>query len=579
MPQGVLSTDLVTFTILIDGTRLPETLEVYSIDIWKEVNRIPRAEIVVLDGDVSNETFSASDGDWFIPGKKVEIQAGYHSEESTVFQGIVTTQAIKLRNSGNSILTVSCSDPAVKMTTVPRSRYYYDAKETDVFEQIIRRYSGLKSDIDDTGYQFHELLQYQSTDWDFMLSRADVNGLFCTVNNGKISLKKPEFSRDPAEIITYGNNLLEIDAEMEATSQLSGVQGVTWDFSKTETSQVDAQSSSPVSPGNLSSSEMASTFEHNDWKLENSAKLPDEVLQAWTNAKRLKHELAKIRGRARLQGISTIIPGDIVKLEGLGGRFNGKAYVSGTKHSIHNGNWVTDVQFGLSPEWFSEQYKVSSLPASGMLPSVSGLQIGLVTQIEGDPDGDERIKVRLPSIDAQEEGLWARLATAGSGNNRGVIIRPEIGDEVIVGFIHDDPNQPVILGTVNSSNNPAPIEADDDNPKKGWRTKSGIKWIVDDDKPAVLIEMPSGKKVNIDDDAGQISLEDENGNKMKMESNGISLNSNGDIEIKAGGSIKVEAGTSLNAKAQTSFKAQGSASSEISSTGTTTVKGSIVKIN
>ena len=579
MPRDVLSTDLVTFTVLIDGNQLPAALEVYSIDVWKEINRIPRAEVVVLDGDVSKETFSASDGDWFVPGKKIEIQAGYHSEESTIFRGIVTAQSIKLRSNGNSILTVSCSDPAVNMTTVPRSQYYYDATETDVFEQIIGRYNNLESDVEDTGYQFHELLQYQSTDWDFLLSRADVNGLFCTVNDGKISLRKPEFSRNPAETITYGNNLLELDVQMEASSQLSGVKGVTWDYSKTGTSQVDAQSSSPASPGNLSSSELSSNFEHNEWKLENSAKLPDEVLQAWTNSKLMKHELAKIRGRGRLQGISTISPGDIVKLEGLGGRFNGKAYVSGTKHAIHNGDWLTDVQFGLSPEWFSQEYKISSLPASGMLPSVSGLQIGLVTQIEGDPDGDERIKVRLPTINAQEEGIWARLATAGAGNNRGVIIRPEIDDEVIVGFIHDDPNQPIILGTVNSSNNPAPIKADDDNPKKGWQTKSGIKWIIDDEKPAVSVEMPSGKKVNIDDDAGQISLEDENGNKMKMDSNGISLNSKGNIEIKAGGSIKVEAGTSLNAKAQTSLKAQGTASSEISSTGTTTIKGSMVKIN
>lgn len=237
-----------------------------------------------------------------------------------------------------------------------------------------------------------------------------------------------------------------------------------------------------------------------------------------------------------------------------------------------------DVQFGLSPEWFSEQYSISENAAAGMLPSVSGLQIGLVTQIENDPDGDERILVRLPMIDTREQGVWARLATAGAGNNRGVIVRPEIDDEVVVGFIHGDPNQPIILGTLNSANNPAPIAASDDNHEKGWISRGEIKMLLNDDAPALSIEMPSGKKISVDDDTGEIVMEDENGNSVTINSDGITMESPSDMNIKATGDLNLE-GTNINVKAKAGFKAEGSASAEVSSSGSTTIKGSIVQIN
>lgn len=583
LPTDILSLSsrtngVVTHTILIEGEEIPSTVEVYSIDIWSELNRIPRAKVVILDGSTSEQTFKVSEEEWFVPGNSIEIQLGYQSEETTVFKGIVTGQAIKMRSNGNSILTVDCTDPAIKLTTIPQSRYFYDSTESEVFETIIGGYSDLTADVEATEFTHKEILQFQSTDWDFILSRVDVNGLFCNVEGGTISIKAPDFGQEPVETVSYGNNLLEIDAEMDGTNQLGGVKGTSWDYSKTEPSEVDAASASPVTPGNLSSTDLSGSFENEEWSLRAGAKIPSEVLQTWADAKLMKHELAKIRGRAKIRGLPTVKPGTVVTLEGVGDRFNGNAFVSGIKYSFYQGEWLMDLQFGLSPEWFSEQYKISENSAAGMLPSVSGLQIGLVTQIEEDPDGDERILVRLPMIDTQEQGVWARVATAGAGNNRGVIIRPEIDDEVVVGFIHGDPNQPIILGSLNSANNPAPIPASDDNHEKGWVSRGEVKMLLNDDAPSLIIEMPSGKKVAVDDDAGEIAVEDENGSSMVMNSDGISLESPADITIKATGDLNLE-GTNINVKANAGFKAEGAASAEVSSSGSTTIKGSIVQIN
>ncbi|TVQ05323.1 MAG: type VI secretion system tip protein VgrG [Balneolaceae bacterium] len=581
MLNGILNrnrqTDLVTFEVLIDSSPLPQTVLVYSIDVWQEFNRIPRAKLAVLDGDPATETFSASEEDWFVPGKEIEIKAGYHNDHSTIFKGIVTSQALKIRSGGRNQLTVDCCDKAVCMTTVPKSRYFYNMKESEIFSEIIRRYDVLSADVEATQYTWKELLQFQSTDWDFVLTRADMNGLFCLVQDGTISIKKPDFSGQPVTEIVFGRNLLEMDAEMEAASQLAGVNSNSWDFSKTEPSSVSASSVNPVIPGNLNQDELARVFQNHEWMMQFGGKIPVEVMQQWADAKLLKHELAKIRGRVRIQG-SEILPGNIVALQGIGGRFNGNAYVSGVKHSIGQGEWVTDIQYGLSPKWFSEQYPVSAQPAAGTVPAVSGLQVGIITSIENDPDGDERVMLRLPMINGDDQGLWARVSTTGAGAERGFVFRPEIGDEVIVGFIHDDPNQPVILGSVHSANNPAPITAEDDNDKKGWVTRSEIKFMVEEDKPSIYLEMPSGRKMTLDDDNGEIVFEDSSGNTVIMNSDGITIESGGDLVLKAAGNINIS-GASVEAKADMNFKASGSAGAEISSSAVTEIKGSLVQIN
>jgi len=576
--QGSRTSGVVTLTVLIDGIAIPDSIHIYSVDVWSELNRIPRAKVVILDGDVAEETFKASEGDLFVPGNTIEVQVGYNSEENSIFKGIITGQSIKMGPDGNSILMVDCADLAIKLTTIPKSRYFYDSKESEVFETIISGYRDVLADVESTDYVHKELLQFQSTDWDFMLSRADINGLFCLVEGGTISIKPPDFSQESVETITYGQNLMEIDAELDGTNQLGAVKGSSWDYSKTEPSEVEAASTGPVTPGNLSSSDLSDVMENGEWSLRAGAKIANEVLQKWADAKLMKHELAKVRGRAQVRGLPTVTPGSVITLQGVGDRFNGDAFVSGVRHSCEGGEWLMDLQFGISPEWFSQEYTISEHAAAAMLPAVSGLQIGLVTQIADDPDGDERILVRLPMIDAEEQGVWARLATAGAGDNRGVIIRPEIEDEVVVGFIHGDPNQPIILGSLNSANNPAPIAASDDNHEKGWFSRGEIKMLINDDDPSVIIEMPSGKKVAIDDADGSILLEDERGNSIKMNSDGISLESAADVTIKASGDCNLE-GININAKANVGFKAEGSATAEISSSGSTTVKGSIVQIN
>jgi Rhs element Vgr protein len=574
--QTSKSADLVTYKILIDGTELPATVNVLNISIEKEINRIPSAKIIITDGDPASQEFAVSNDTLLIPGKEIEIKSGYHSDEETIFKGIIIKHSLKIRAS-HSLLIVECRDKAVKLTSGRKSKYYFDSKDSDIIEEIIGTYE-LEKDIEATSLQHKKIVQFNCSDWDFIITRAQANGKVCVVDDGKITVKAPDFSQTEIETVAFGATLLDFDAEIDARNQFSKVTSYAWDPAKQELSEAEATDPSVSLNGNLTSDELASVVGLDNLELKYGGTIADSSIQDWANARNLFNQLSKVRGRMKFQGIPACKPNTILMLEGVGDRFNGKVYISAIRHEITEGNWTIDAQFGFNPTWFSETFDISDQPASGLFPAIHGLQIGIVTQLESDPDSEHRIKIRCPLIDNTSDGIWARLASLDAGKERGAFFLPEISDEVIVGFINDNPNDAIVLGMLNSSAKPAPLVASDDNHEKGFVTRSKIKFIFNDDKKSVVLETPGGKKITVDDDAGIIKLEDENSNVITMNSEGIKMESNGKISLKAAQDVTIE-GMNVSLKASAKFKGEGSAGAEISTAAVAILKGSMVQIN
>ncbi len=570
--------DSVTFTILINGEVIPQEISVQSTSVWLELNRIPRAKLMIIDGKPSDNDFAISAQDFFVPGNEIEIQAGYHSDEESIFKGIITKHSIRMRTGGASHLVVECCHSLIKATQVRKSKYFYESQEGDIWSSILSDY-GLEADITPTEYTFNELLQFQCTDWDFLVTRAELNGFFVSVDKDEITIGPPNFDQEASEAVNFGSTLLSFDAEIDASLQLGGVTARTWDFSKTEPTEIEASSKSPKTPGNLNFSDLQEVFGNDPLIIDSVSKQPDEILQKWADSTLLRHELAKVRGRAQFTGIPQVLPGKLIELQGLGDRFNGEAFVSGVRHNITGGKWLMDVQFGVAKESFAERFDINAKPAYGLTPAVHGLQIGIVTQIEGDPEGDDRILIHLPMVEEGGQGVWARMSTFGAGDTRGIIVRPEIGDEVVIGCVNNDPNSPIILGALNSSNLPSPIPPSDDNFEKGWVTKGEMKMIIDDDNQSINVEMPSGKQFFISDGDEVIELKDDNGNSIKLDSDGITIESGKDIILKtSSGDINLS-GKNVNSESQLATAIKANSTAELSSSGSTTIKGGIVQIN
>jgi len=569
--------NVISYTLRSDGEEFKESFKVKSIVIVNEANRIPRADILLLDGDVSKQDFILSNQDFFKPGKKLEIDLGFESKVENIFKGIVVKMSIKIRESNASYLEVVCKHPVVKLTTKKKNHSFYDVTDKDAIAQLLDG-AKISNNLEGmTEFTHTQLVQYESTDWDFILSRVETNGNLVLFDNEKLMVRPPAMQGEALKC-EYGMNVITFDALMDSESQFSEVESKSWSSTDQELISTQGKGDFKNEIGNITSKELAAVVNEDSYVLQHTAGIPMEELTLWAKAKSSRNELSKVMGSVSIRGNSTLYPGKIIELSGFGDRFSGKAYVTGVRHEVTQGNWTTSVQFGLPSTWFSQQQNFNALPAAGMLPAINGLQIGVVTQLEQDPENEFRIKVRIPVISNDDEGIWAHQAKSYAGNDYGFCFAPEIGDEVIVGLLNEDPRKPVVLGVLHSSGKASPLSLADDNFQKGIISKNGLKIIWDDEKKIISITTPGGHQIKLDDDAKKISIADSHQNKIEMSDQGITFQSSKNLKLSAQQNVQLE-GINIECKASGKFSAEGNAGAEVKTSSIAVLKGSLVQIN
>jgi Rhs element Vgr protein len=548
-PERIIPTveTAAEFIIKVNGTEIPRTVSRLSVNVTKVVNKISIATLVILDGDPSTGKFPLTDGALFTPGNKIEITAGEPKKSVSIFNGIIVKQSLKVRNHIAPQLIVECKHRVVKTTVGKKSSCFHSSTDSEAFEKILKDNGFSSSDfqIESSDLIHDELVQYNCTDWDFILSRSEMIGKIILTNDDGIEIKSPEVNADAALSVMLGSSMIELDAEIDSRNQYATVKVKSWDMANQEVVDTDGKKPAAIiEHGTLSADDLAAVAAPADFILNHGGTLTEQERQLWADAQLLKSRLSKIRGRVKFAGITGINPGDVLELGNLGNRFNGKAFVSGVRHDYTlNEGWKTQAQFGHNLEWFADEQKLNAPKAGGLLPGSTGLHTGVVTDNE-DPLKEMRVRVKIPFINPDDDGIWARIALTDAGNDRGMFFRPEIGDEVLLGFLYDDPRQPVILGMLHSSALPSPLQPTNDNHLKGYTSREKHKLIFDDDKKEIRIETPGGNKGTFTDDKQGFIFEDQSGNKVETTPSQININdANGNsmvIDINAN-TIKINA--------------------------------------
>ncbi|MFN4079861.1 MAG: type VI secretion system tip protein VgrG [Saprospiraceae bacterium] len=597
LPPVPADITLVTLVVKINGVPIPDTIPVSSVTVTYRCNRIPYALVTILDGDVPSQDFPSSNLDTFSPGQQIEISAGYSGANEQIFKGIIVRHSVKIMQDEASYIEIECKDQAVRLTAGRRNKYFFEKKDSEIIESILRDHQ-INPSVAATALRHKQMVQYYASDWDFLLTRAEANGMLALTDAGKVSVKKPDFAQDPKFTLNYGTSIYEFEAEMDARDQFPKAEATSWSpgdqrlirissgsFGGPEGGQGSALSSIAGSLGiNLPGASPDTDFrEVMGWRaygLQHGGAFTNEECQAWADAQAIKSELAKKRGRVKFQGVADIRPGQCIQINGVGLRHSGKVFVTGVVHEIGEGVWFTHAQFGLPMRWTAQEFDdLNDTPAAALLPAVNGLQIGIVTELKGSPaDPDFRIQVRLPLVETGGDGVWSRLAQQDAGANRGAVWRPEIGDEVIVGFINDDPRHAVVIGALHSAQNPAPIPAADENHEKGWITRSDMRLVFNDEKKSVAIQTPNGKQIRIDEDEDLIEISDRHQNRIVLDQNGIIIESGKDLTLKALQNMKIEA-FKIQEEAQVSIEIQSQGQARIKATSDMEIGATFVRIN
>ena len=183
-----------------------------------------------------------------------------------------------------------------------------------------------------------------------------------------------------------------------------------------------------------------------------------------------------------------------------------------------------------------------------------GVVVGLVVD-NLDPLEQGRVKVRLPDFAIESE--WCRVSNLYAGNQYGAAFVPEVGDEVLVAFIHGDMRLPIVLGGLYNGKALPPTARAGDKDQKMIRTKGQHEFLMDDTpgKESVQLKTKGGHTVLLDDVAKKVTVKTTSGQEVLLEDSGgkITIKTSGgqSITMDASG-IKLTAttitlaGTSLN---------------------------------
>ncbi|MCB9304642.1 MAG: type VI secretion system tip protein VgrG [Lewinellaceae bacterium] len=529
--------------------------QITHLEIQQEVNRIPFAQITLHDGNAALRNFFLSNAAELAPGKMLSIKIAEEggaagADKPALFNGMICRHGIEAAAEGlnmGSYLTLELQAQSFHMTQKPQSRVFQEMTDAQIIKQIIEEYGLISGEITETEVVHKEMVQYGCSDWDFLLARADLNGWWVLVRwdeEGQevIDVVRPDLSGEPVETFTFGMSppvIYNFEMETDLNNQHEEFQAAGWDSANQQMTRSVSAGGVQLMQGDLDPAELAASLGTNVATLKSATETKEEELQTWANASMIKSRLALIRGRLSTRGTDRYQLNQPIALDGMGDHFNGETPISGIRQEVSiSQGWQTSLQFGLPAEWYTLKHHLESLPASGMLPAINGLHIGILEGYEQDQENKLLAKIRVPAVDAVEGLLWARLASPYAGNNHGFFFRPEIGDEVVVGFFDDDPRHPVVLGSLYSAAHLPPIPDDqlkEENDAKGWISREGIKMVWDEKEPSLLLvskgEGGDEKSNQMLLGGKEVKITDIHGNSIVMDKNGITIKSKKAVAI------------------------------------------------
>ncbi|MEO7265752.1 MAG: phage baseplate assembly protein V, partial [Ferruginibacter sp.] len=267
-------------------------------------------------------------------------------------------------------------------------------------------------------------------------------------------------------------------------------------------------------------------------------------------------------------------------------------------------------------------------------------QPAIVTDNE-DKDGLDRVKVRFPWQKDSQKTPWISALTPHAGKGKGIRFLPEIGEEVMVDFVDNNAEKPFVIGAVNTEKNQSGNDVKGNN-LKVIGTRTGRRLEIDDDKGFILIRdftgddkgtslkfnnnertlinmsagvdaknftsfqlaeekfmamsifkdgkiimtvelKEQGKKITIKADGGDISL---SAGSINLNAGSININASQSLNMEGkakgttikGQKVTVEATTDVEVKG-VNATVKGTGKLDLTATGITNLKGSIVNIN
>jgi phage protein D/phage baseplate assembly protein gpV len=528
-------------------------------------------------------------------GSVVKVLAGPLGKEASeaLITGEVTALEAEYDTTGSHAV-VRGYDHSHRLHRGRRTESYRNMTDSDIVRKVARNAGLSLGTVDSTNVTHPHVAQANLSDWDFLKARAREIGYELTVAGGKLDFRKPAdadkapqagdlTSTDRLQLI-LGTNLESFRPRLSSSEQVKDVQVRGWDpLRKQElvgaaaaatTSATLSSATHPSNPTALANKFGAPTYVAVD-RAHTTQPSVDAVAKAL--AEQIAGAFAEAEGTAK--GDPRLKAGTPVSVGLAGDPFDGQYTLSGTRHVFSPDGYKTT--FVVSGRQERSLLGLASLGAtngatSASGPPIFGLVIAVVTSVK-DPEKLGRVKLRFPWLSDTYESDWTRVVQAGAGKQRGLLVLPEVDDEVLVAFEHGDIRWPYVLGGLyNGVDKPK----DDAKLIDGSTGKVNRRWFIS----------RKGHVVSFDDadDGGGILIETGDAKQvlsLNAASTRIHVSSGGDVVIEGKGKVSITAGSDLSIEAKSSLALKapqvsvaGDSKVEVTSSASLSVQGATVSV-
>jgi len=511
------------------------------------------------------EIYDPSDYTDFL-GKTISIliePTGGKIEASHIleFIGLVTEVSFDNSIDALNVISIRAKSPTITMDGAKTNAFFSEQKASDLINSIARSHPITLGRVDSTNTTYRHVLQYNESDYEFIMRMAGNNGLFAFYNGTEFQAVKAHSSG--AVDLTWRESLGGFVVELGTAQPEYGSQMFYYeqarDFKSESKNVSQSKSLSDLTRKSPDASKeiYKKTSYFPVYNQVKDAQSMDETVRIVRDS--ALSRMVKCGGQSIRPDIKV---GQCVQIRGMS-RFDGPYWVTGVTHTFDKGGKYYN-------EFKCKPLDVANANYPGDRDCGANIQPAIVTD-NADPDQMGRIKVKF-SWSGDGETYWARYLTLHAGQDRGWYALPEIGDEVLVAFEMGDPDRPYVIGSLyNSDNTPHADTQVDDNNIKMFLTKGGNKIVVKDEsgKESIEITNADGKNsILLDASSPAISITCEG--DISISGANITIKGTGNVEIKADSDIKANSGANMELKA--------SANQKVEASGTQDLKGAMVNV-
>lgn len=349
-----------TFQIKLQGQPQGQEVvrDVLQVSYKDSLDQFDSFEITINNWDAETRDFKFSDDTLFDPGKEIELWMGYYGTDRLrrMIRGEITSLRPTFPAGGPPTLAVSGLNLLHRLRTKQESHAYEELKDSEIAEEIAGRL-GLDIRTDPTAKANEERFEYlfQDNQYDilFLWGRARSLGYDLFVEEDPDSGESRLYFGPTVNLVqttyrlSYGKSLIQFQPDLTTANQVGEVTVRGWDAKAKKKIEYTAKRSEIKTQGVGQKGGQAAIEQSFNQRKEVIADRPIHTDQeAKTLAVETLERIAKdmVKGSGATVGLPDVRSGSVLEIDGLGSRFSGRYFVTGTSHAIADGGYQTQFE-------------------------------------------------------------------------------------------------------------------------------------------------------------------------------------------------------------------------------------------